>query len=357
MSTPRFSYAAIEPLIAQRRREGRSVVASFKCPETGESVASRAFLHESLKGRGVEEVRKVATEAVHIHLAGHVARTLGYGFAGNMGRAVVRETARQTLPLKRDKLYTDEDIERGYIEAFRIVSDHFTWNGSEWRWAQGATATRPAPAATTPAPRSTPPPVRSAPRATNPAVDPAFQARPAVTGGTPFAAVIRAASFDDPQERELFARMLAEVAAADGAISDEERALMASFTEAGLALDAATDAPPLTESDLAEADVAEAEAMMLVTLAVAYADASMHEAEAGRLEVYRAGLGISSTRQGELDQLAREHVVSELYGLAWVQGRMDMNARNNARRAGMRLGLAAPRLADLDREARQRMTS
>jgi uncharacterized tellurite resistance protein B-like protein len=356
MSGP-LTYASIAPLLNNERREGRTIIVSFKCPVSEFAVSSKARMRETFSDQVAAHGRRAAAQVVHIHLADYVARSMGRGFAGNMGKMAVREGARQSRAFTRDQVFDDADRQRAIIEAFKMVSHHFRWDGRRWISAAELSAHTPPRPAARPAPAEpVEPPRVPSPRVTRAAPTPAA-AQPVLTAEvSAFSAVIDAASFDDPIDREVLSHMIAEIAAADGDVSEDERALYEAFADAGLPISQVDTDAPVSEATLAEIDPPDAEAMMLLTLAVAYADANLHMGEAGRIETYRDGLGISTARQGELDQLAREHVVSELYRAAWATGRMDMRARNEARRAGSRLGLSDNKLSDLDKAARSAMT-
>lgn len=308
MSDPRFTIDAIRPLVSQLNPTGRHLVVTFTCPNTGRHVNARWTAPQSTGvasaiGRGVQqsmwyELRRTAHSVV--------ATALGHGMAGRIASQAMDSAMYAASPgssygssQTQAAGLSPAEQERGVVEAFKTVSSQFTWTGREWVHGSGA--------------------------------------KQLMSG---MQAQLTEAPLANRYDRLLAARMLYEVAAASGGVSDEERMQLEDVMDPELgSLQVLSKRPPLTRAELGEASPGGVRVTLLsLAWTVAYADERFDAAEGAKLQAFAEGLQLRQQDRDKARDLARTYFLDQLFEGVMTHGH-DVHAREHAVQVGQRLGM------------------
>ncbi|TNF37300.1 MAG: TerB family tellurite resistance protein [Deltaproteobacteria bacterium] len=311
---PEITYDAIAPLIEQQDVSGHSVTVTFRCPVSGRQIRSGAQVVEDQAGKVGKAVKQSLWRNLRWSLGRMVRSVFGYGVAGEIG-STVAYTAMSSADA-REYEPSKEQVKQATLEAFRNAQSQFAWDASTNRWVAAS-------------------------------VFKELQ--------TEFAITIQATVFDKPWDRNILARMLTEVAAADGTIEEQEREFFHAFTGGnGPSLDELLEKPALTKAELGETSAEVRKAMLLLAMAVAMSDEEFAESERAKLAHFAAGFGLG---QGDVDRaalLAADYVVDQALETAYADGKVDAAERHHVDQLSFRLGVDTDRLERLDARCRKR---
>lgn len=301
MSDPRYTVAAIRPLVAHARPTGRHLVVTFRCPRSGKQVQARwsAPASSGLAQQVSSRAKQTAWTEARRQVNSLLRSVLGSGAMGRLATDVANTAmSAATVSSGGPATLTAAEQETGLVEAFRTVDAQFAWDGRAWLHRSVATA-----------------------RASE--LDQRLEAQPL-------------SRFD----RLLTARMLVQVATAHRGLSDEERSYLAEAIDPDLgSLQALTARPPLTRAELAEATPGEARVSMLgLAWTLALIDEHGAPEELALLEDLGAGLGLSPDDRRRARDTARAWILDQALERALAFGH-DQHARDEVIALGERLGL------------------
>ena len=131
MSSP--SWENVEPLVASKEQERTTMVVTFQCPVSGETVEGRASLNteRSLKST----VKESFLRQLVWSLMRTVRRMLGYRMAGSVAADATRHVATDATSKAR---FSDADRQKAIVEAFERVQSQFRWDESDARWVHAS---------------------------------------------------------------------------------------------------------------------------------------------------------------------------------------------------------------------------
>lgn len=313
---PEPTYDNIAPLVAREEVSGNYIRVAFRCPVSGEEVVGSANFSTSSGDEIKKEIKRSFWRNVRWSLSSMVRGMFGYGVGGVVGGAVV--DAAMTPGAVRDYQPTAEQVKDATVQAFRSVATRFAWDASNNRWVSGKTLKE-------------------------------LQSE--------FAAIIANAQITQAWDRSALARMLAEIAAADGALATEEREMFYQFVggdSAQASLDELLERPPLTAADLEECSREVRHEMWLIAAAMAVSDHDFAPAEKALLDAWGAALGIQPNDQKRGLELAREWIVDQALEVAYQDGKLDKTEHANVRALAQALGVASERVDRLDARCRKR---
>ena len=309
-----FTLDAIGPLVERADVSGHSVQVTFRCPVSGRQIRGSANVVEDTTGRIGQAVKRSLGQNMRWSIARVVRSAMGYGIAGEIGSAVAHGAMagaeqRQWEPGKAQ-------VDQAILEAFKGVQSQFAWDGSGQRWVAASV----------------------------------FRELQ-----TEFAVMLQAVVFDKPWDRNILARMLAEVADVDGRVDDQERELFHAFTGgAGPSLDELVAREPLTRAELQETSAEVRRAMLYLALAVALSDEEFASAERQKIAGFAAALGLSQSELQKGEQIAAEYIVDQALESAYADGRIDAAERRGVDDVAAHLGLDPERVQRLDARCRKR---
>ncbi len=285
------SYESIQPLIESAKQEGSVMRCVFKCPVSGAKVEAQAGIQS---GRGVADVAKKSLKRSMLWRARYgVARlvrsALGYGIAGRVGADVAGSLVEGSLE-KKVSTFSDAEKQAAVVQAFENVSSQFVWDGKKKQWMAAATA-----------------------------------------GDllTDFAVQMNAAPVAQNYDRKVLARMLVEIAMADGQLAEEEKTFLGEFISPDLGtVGELAKQPRLSAAELAETSRgAPRETMLMISWALACTDKDLAPAEAQRLAEQAQGLQIADSRAAEIRGHAQSFVIDQAMDHIYTGGQLDSSAQ------------------------------
>ncbi len=302
-----ISYAEVEPLLASAVQEGEVLRCTFRCPASGEEAEGRAPL---IKGRTLEDVSTVEAPG----LLDGLRDAFGALFGGAVGgRGPGAGTAEADAPQ-----FTESERKAAALVAFDGVSSRFVRDGVTGRWlaASGAGDLL-----------------------------------------SDFARQLGMAPIRREHDRAIAARILVEVARADGQVTPTEWKFLAQFVPVEVSsVDACMELPALTAEDLDQASGGAArETMLMLAWALAFIDSDLDLDETHQLLTYARGLKIPEPRAFELRGYAQEHLLEEALRLAYRRGKVNAPRREEARGVGRRVGLDEPTIAAVEERLERRL--
>jgi uncharacterized tellurite resistance protein B-like protein len=300
-------YESVYPLIARVERERGTIRVAFRCPISGETVDASAPIPQT------EELIP-STPSAAWRLRGAVAGAARRAMASG-GPSL--DTAAPEQP----PAITDERIQLAIVDAFESVASYFAWDRDHARYVSATAAGEIA---------------------------------------TEFARQLEAAPVKTAADRRALARLLCEIACADGKLAAKERAFLAGFAgddEVG-AVDELVQLAihtPLSAAELGATEVgASRDTLLMLAWALAYTDEDLADAERTRLHAVAAGLGIDAQRAAELQRFAQLWLVDNALVRAYPGGARSPAAHAWVAELARRIALPAAELHRADARFRRR---
>lgn len=311
-----ITYQMIQPLVASADQQGSSMHVVFRCPVSGTTVEARGHLQaaNTVGARAAKSAKRSLLYGLRNSLTRALRSALGYSIAGRAAADAARG-AMQTSGSSQS--YSDADRQAATVRAFESVANQFVWDAQNNRYISGQAAGQVM---------------------------------------TDFMLQLSNSPVQSPYDRGVLARMLTEVAAADGVVADQERSFLASFIPAEIGtVDSLAQMARLSPAELAEtAQGASRETMVMLAWAVAFTDESLSPQEAARLGEYAQGLGLNPERAGQLKSFAQVYLVDLALGAAYPGGQRNPQAHAEVMAMAARIGLDATESERVDIRFRKR---
>ncbi|MEM6729988.1 MAG: TerB family tellurite resistance protein [Myxococcota bacterium] len=299
----------LEKLVTEVERDGDVLRCTFVCPVSETEFASSAVL---VKGEGLSDVTGEALSlgnALRDGLSRAVTSAFGTSFLLKRNRDGARKGAAN---------FSQDEQKLGIFRSFQGVSSRFVWHGVERRWISAV-------------------------------------ARPELA--TEFSLQLCRAPVENGYDESVTARMLAEVAAADGKLADEERDLLERFVNSDIGtVDDLLDRSALRTPELQEVSVGPVrETMLMMVWALAVIDERLHDSELAILARFARGLEIPPERSDALRGYAAEFAVDRALELAYPAGEKDGLQYASARSLATKLGVTRSEAERMDIRVRKRL--
>ncbi|MCA9514602.1 MAG: TerB family tellurite resistance protein [Myxococcales bacterium] len=309
-----LTYDLIAPLVAQEDVSGRTVSVIFQCPVSGRQVRSSAQVVED-RGKAIgKEMKRSLWRNLRWSMMSTMRSMFGYGLAGHVGAAVA-DTALSSQDYRHYQP-SEAEVKQATVDAFVNVQQQFAWDASGQRFVSAQV----------------------------------FRELQ-----TEFATLVQSQPLDKPWDKNILARMLAEVAAADGHVEDSERDFFHGIMGGeGPSLDELVRKPRLTAAELEETSPEVRKVMLLVTTAVAMSDEEYSVAEREHLTRLCQGLGLQSADLAKAEQLAADYLVDQALEAAYGDGQLDSAERLKVDVLAAKLHVAPERVQRLDARCRKR---
>lgn len=281
-----ITFENVKPLLANAQQNGATMQCTFRCPTSGATVEASASIK---KGRGLGDVAKQSAKrslmwSVRSGVMRAVRSVLGYGFFGRVGRDIANQLLGDAAK-KADQAYSDDEKNAAIVDAFTNVSSQFVWDGKKGRWVS---------------------------------------AKGAGDVLTDFAKQLSQAPVTEKYDRVVLARILVEIANADGRLADEEKELLKSFITPDLgSFEDLSAKSPLSGAELAETSASARETMLMLGWAVALSDEDLASEEQARLVEVANGLQLDEGRAAQMKQHAQLYLLDQALESAYANGASD----------------------------------
>ncbi|MCP4444464.1 MAG: TerB family tellurite resistance protein [Myxococcales bacterium] len=282
------NYDILFPLIAQATPDGATMRVTFRCPVTGTTVEAYATMQASdgVGSRAKAGVKRGLMWSLRGAVASAARQAVGGGMAGSMASGAAYGA---TSNVGSSTSFSEEQKKAAMVEAFESVRGQFAWDAANNRFIS-------------------------------------VQAASEVM--TEFARQLEAAPVTTPYDRTVLARMLTEIACADGELGAEERTFLASFITADIgSIDQLSQ--QAMQNRLGAADLSECaqgpsrETMLMLGWALAFTDQELAFAEEQRLGELATGLSLDPTRAQQLKTFAQVYAVDNMLSHVYQTGKRD----------------------------------
>ena len=308
MTTPTPENLA--PLVQDLQVRGRSVQLRFVCPRSGHASSARATApaggSTAVATRMKSTVSRTLLYSLRRTIANLVRGIFGHGVVGRLASdlafTAMQEAQRGPSRSSGAPGLSAADQQEAIVVAFQTVATAFVWDPSSEAWISAKAAAE---------------------------LLGAFQRQ------------LSEHPVVHPYDRQVLARMLVEVARADGRVSAEESSWLTEMITAdqGSVEDVASR-PPLTDAELRSASPTPIRrTLLLLAHALALVDENLDPAELQVLEHFGRGLGLSARDQQEVGQVARTWVLDQALERMATWGGHDAHARQQLYDLAGRLGM------------------
>ena len=268
----------VRPLIVHEQLDGHTLSFVFACPTGGTQVtATHTVTREaSASSHVLAKAKRSALFAIRGPVASAIRSAFGTSnpvarLLGDVGSTVAYSAAAPRSHGSNAALSRKQKDEAA-VAAFASVIGEFEWDGKTERWISSSVAREL---------------------------------------HSPFQRQLASAPLASPYDRELSARMLVEVARADGSFADEETAMLREFLDSSVgSVESLSKCPPLTAAELGEASEGPARVtLMALAWALALSDKGLDASEEARLDQFAEGLELDHETASKAKELAQAYLV------------------------------------------------
>lgn len=264
----------VQPLLVSKEIDGSRVDCVFRCPVSGDTYSATGNMVRSaeLQNNAASSVKRGIKNELSYAMGRIMRNVFGYNPLGNMAARAAGEAIRN---VKTHANYTEADQQQAVVQAFNKVSHRFAWDPKKSGWVSASALQE---------------------------IQSEFEKK------------LARASFDNRFDSEVMARILVEMSTVDGAMSEEEKTMLADFLPPDLSLNTLLEKPPLSQAELMETGQGPVrENMLMLAWAMLFADYEVDPAEVAFLEKLAGHMSISSGQAGSLRTLALEFIVTQLF--------------------------------------------
>lgn len=269
-----YSYEDIQAFLEHAEIDGSRIICEFRTPD-GEIVEASARIRKSrsVKSEVQRKVTRVVTNRAKRQASRLVRDILGGGMAGRIGSSVVRSSmSGQTKQFQ----FTEEDKQEAIVKAFKQVADQFDLEDGR---KSGRRGRREKESTTFPRTKEH----------------------------------LKKNKVRSAYDKEVLARMLVQIAQADGDLSDDELDLLDSFVGDRFgSVEDLLEKDPLSKVECEEVEDAVKGSLFLLAWIMALADGEVASAERELLHEFGALLALPNDRQVEFIQTAKMDVLESL---------------------------------------------
>lgn len=271
-----YTYEQIEPLIVSEEVEGRNVFLEFALPGSDEIFETKANIKRAkdvgskVKGR----VTRMAANQARRATSRVVRGALGGGMLGRTGGMAFNMAAREGVKSTQNGV-SNKEIKEATVKAFLNVAGNFAYDPDTGEWFK---ATDPPP-----------PPPKS-----------------------PFEEQVNAHPIVDPHDKSVFARVMAELAYADGSIAKEESEFFTDIIPPDQpTLDKLAKADPVSRIEAQEVTQGVKATIYMMAWVIAGIDLDIDPVEEELLAEYADVFELAEPRREELTRFAKYFVLEQ----------------------------------------------
>jgi hypothetical protein len=264
----------IEPLIVHVDNDGRNVVVEFGLPGSQEVFESKAAIKmgDGIGSKVKRNVATVATSQARMLATRAIRGAVGTGIVGRLASTAVTTASQGVRPGQGP---SEEEVQNAIVAAFLRVKNNFFYDPETGEWGKPLVAP--------------PPPPKS-----------------------PFEEQITAYPIADPHDKNVFARVIAELAYADGSISKEEAELFKSVIPPDQpSLDRLAKADPVSKVEAEEVTQGVKATIFMFAWVIALIDLSLDPIEEELLMEYADVFALPDNRREDLIKYAKYYVLEQ----------------------------------------------
>lgn len=270
----KYTYDQIQPLVVHEEVERNRIYVEFQLPGSDEVHESQAPL------RKIRDTKSEVNRVVKRTAANQARRGVTRAIRGALGGGMVGRTSTQAFQVasrhetqKMVRGATSQEKEQAIVEAFLKVEEHFHWDEASQEW------TRPA----------TPPPPKAL---------------------SAYETELKNNPIDTKYDRQIFARILAELANADGNITPEEKEFFQAVipTEYG-ALETLLQGDPVSAIEAQEVGHGAKRSIYMLAWAISLVDMDLDPVEQELLMEYAEMFGLGDDIADDLIKKAKYSIL------------------------------------------------
>lgn len=258
-----ITYEAIKPYILEERVQGSKVFCKFQIDnQVFDSVGVIRVDTSDGKARVTRMIKNTAIGRLRSTVLQVLRRAVGGGFAGTAVSMAGNEAVRQSTDGMK---HSRKDKEKAVIGAFEKITTEITFEGGRWRLA---------------------------------------------TEFSEFEKLLRRQPLTKAYDKKILARMLVEMARADGTIEKEEKAFFDDFlTEETGSLRDLMRAPAISVVECEEVNKEARENVFMIVAAVALTDNEFADEERQKLEEYSQMFDFKDEKYEQLLRYAQDYTI------------------------------------------------
>lgn len=304
---PQPTHDNIAPLVANLQESGRAVRVTFRCPVSGQTVQSAHSVPRN--NTASSQMMKTAKRSMMYGLQSAVNQTIRnvFGYNNMVGR-VASDVTRQAMysaanTAGNQNTLSAREKRDAVVEAFKKVSRQFIWDSNRGHW---------------------------------------ISAKAAQDLMSPFEQQLANHPVTHNYDRVTLARMLVEIARADGRLSNDESSWLNEFIGPDLGSVADfTNRPPLSAPELNEVSRGDTRmTLLMVAWAMAIVDESFDNAEMETLKRFAQGMRLPNPQIQAARDAAQGYILDQALERMFTWGGHDAHARNELFALAARLGMS-----------------
>ena len=298
------TYESLSPIIADVQNNRRSVQVRFVCPVSQKSVQARYTMptNNSIGARAQQTAQRSFMYAAQNAVSQVLRNVFGYNLFGRVASDVARQTMRNATTNSAQSLSASEQKE-AVVQAFLTVSSQFAWDGKRGSWI-AASALKDAL--------------------------------------SPFDLQLKQNPVTHQYDRMVLARMLVQMAMADGVLASKEIEFLQENLNPNLgSIESLAARPPLSNaefSQVSQGGVRESMLMLVWTLSIA--DEDFDPKEAQLLQNFAQQLGLNQGSLQKARAAAQDFILSQTMETMFAWGGQDRYARQNLLEIASKIGMS-----------------
>ena len=298
------TYDSIAPLIQDVQTQGRSVLVLFVCPVSQAQIKARYNMprNHSATSRIQQTAQRSFMYAAQNALSQAIRSVFGYNVFGRVASDVARQTMYSATNSQRNSLSAAEQ-QQAIIKAFESVSSRFAWDPKRNSFISAS------------------------------AIQDAL---------SPFDLQLQSGPIQHQYDRMILARMLVQMAMADGVLAQAESNWLAEFLDPSFGdIDSLSRRPPISGAEFSQVSAGPVrESMLMLTWTLALADEDFAVQEQQLLKQFAQGLGLQNASIQKIRSAAQDYILSQAMEAMFAWGGHDQFARQKVFEMATKIGMS-----------------
>lgn len=283
-----ITYELIQPLIISEEVNGSKMTCQFEVPGTGEVIEATASIKrdKGLKSQIQKRVTRTVTSKARVSASRMVRGILGGGMLGRIGSQVMNTASREmTQNLTRG--YNSTEKQMAVVQAFNSVAQHFKYD-DVLGWKKNSVVVEEKS--------------KKREQTAN------TERKQVSNSASDFEKLVARSPISNNFEKEVLARMLIEIAKADGGISNDEEDFLKEFIPN---YDQVTSRPLLNPIECEEVSRNSKMTMFTTAWVIALVDLEINPLEIAKLDEFADWFGLSDKNYDEAVRMAKSYILEQ----------------------------------------------